>query len=46
MAVKYWVTRLGEGGKYLEYGKRGSYIAIGWSELETLDGLPTRKPVT
>lgn len=30
MDRRYWATRLGEGGKYIEPGRKGNYIAIGW----------------
>jgi len=30
MSIRYWATRLGEGGKYIDFGKKGKYIAIGW----------------
>lgn len=42
MVAKYWVTRLGEGGKYIEYAKKGDYIAIGW-ELGDLKWLADYK---
>jgi restriction system protein len=31
--TRYWGVRLGEGGKYVENGRKGNYIAIGWDDL-------------
>ncbi len=42
---RYWVVRLGEGGKYVEDGREGKYIAIGWGDLGDLSWL-TRKEET
>lgn len=36
---RYWAVRLGEGGKYVEAGRKGNYIAIGWSEIGDLTWL-------
>jgi restriction system protein len=36
---RYWGMRLGEGGKWVEHGKKGKYIAIGWDKLGNLDWL-------
>ena len=32
----YWAVRLGEGGKYLQDGLKGNFIAVGWNELGDL----------
>ncbi len=36
---KYWGLSFGEGGKYIEHGKRGSYIAVEWGRLGDLSWL-------
>ena len=36
---RYWTVRLGEGGKYVEAGRKGNYIAIGWNEIGDLTWL-------
>jgi restriction system protein len=36
--TRYWGIRLGEGGKYVDFGRRSSFIFIGWS-VENLDWL-------
>ncbi len=36
---RYWVVRLGEGGKYVEEARIGNYVAIGWRELGDLTWL-------
>lgn len=41
--TRYWGVRLGEGGAYVEDGKKGNYIAIGWNELGNLDWLSREK---
>jgi restriction system protein len=35
----YWGIRLGEGGKYVDEGHSGKFIAIGWNELGDLSWL-------
>lgn len=37
--VRYWGVRLGERGRYVQHGKRGKYIAIGWSKIGDLSWL-------
>ena len=37
--VGYWGILLGEGGKWVEHGKKGKYIAIGWHNLGNLEWL-------
>lgn len=41
--TRYWVSRLGRGGKYIDHGKKGSYIAIGWPLLGGLEWLEKDK---
>lgn len=37
--IQYWGVRLGEGGKYVQDGMKGNFIAIGWHDLEDLSWL-------
>lgn len=37
--VRYWGMRLGGGGKFVEHGRKGSYITIGWNELGNIEWL-------
>ena len=41
--VRYWGVRLGEGGKYVNDGRKGNYVAIGWDDLGNLNWLATAK---
>ncbi len=41
--VRYWGIRLGWGGKFVEHGRKGKYIAIGWNELRNLEWLANKK---
>jgi restriction system protein len=34
--LRYWAVRLGERGKYVQIGKIGTFVAIGWNELGDL----------
>jgi restriction system protein len=36
---RLWVVRLGEGGRYVDVGRRGGFAAIGWEELGDLTWL-------
>lgn len=37
--VKYWAMRLGEGGKYVDQGRKGDFVAIGWEKSADLTWL-------
>lgn len=39
MGRRYWVVRLGEGGKFVKELKKNNNIAIGWNDLGELDYL-------
>jgi len=41
--TRYWGIRLGWGGKFVEHGRKGKYIAIGWNELGNLGWLANRE---
>mgnify|MGYP001160579067 CR=1 FL=1 len=34
--MSYYLVRIGEGSKYVEEGRRGNFIAIGWNEIPDL----------
>ena len=37
--LRYWAVRLGEGGKYVDSGWKGRFIAVGWNDLGDLTWL-------
>ena len=39
--MSYYMIRIGEGSRYIDEAKRGSFIAIGWNELPDLSKLKT-----
>ena len=41
--TRYWGGRLGWGGKFVEHGRKGKYIAIGWNELGNLEWLADKE---
>lgn len=41
--MRYWGIRLGEEGKFVEYGQKGNYIAIGWNKLSDLSWMLDEK---
>ena len=36
---RYWVIRMGEGGRYVEEARKHGYVAIGWKALGDLSWL-------
>lgn len=41
--VRYWGIRLGERGKFVDHGRKGNYIAIGWKKLSDLSWMLDEK---
>lgn len=41
--TRYWGIRLGGGGKFVEHGRKGKYVAIGWNELGNLKWLADKE---
>ena len=39
--TRYWVSRLGRKGKYIDNGLKGGFIAIGWPQMGNLDWVRT-----
>lgn len=34
--MSYYLVRIGEGSKYIEEGRRGNFIAVGWNEVPNI----------
>lgn len=34
--MSYYLVRIGEGSKYIEEGKKGDFIAVGWNEIPNI----------
>ena len=41
--TRYWGIRLGGGGKFVEHGRKGKYVAIGWNEFGNLKWLADKE---
>ena len=37
--MSYYLVRVGEGSKYIEEGRRGNFIAVGWNEVPNITTL-------
>ena len=43
--TRYWVVRLGEGGKFVDKARQGKFIALGWNKLGDLGWLNDEQDV-
>lgn len=43
--MSYYLVRIGEGSKYVEEGRNGNFIAIGWNEVADLTSLSTHQAI-
>lgn len=43
--MSYYLVRIGEGSKYIEEGRKGRFIAVGWNEVSNLSELKSLEEI-